>query len=75
MALNLDAIGKKIGPFTKDYTWKDTVLYALGVGTGFYDLDYCYEKNTKVIPSFAITTIYDLMPELATASNVNLAGM
>jgi hypothetical protein len=44
MALNLDAIGKKIGPFTKDYTWKDAVLYALGVGAGFSDLDYCYEK-------------------------------
>jgi NAD(P)-dependent dehydrogenase (short-subunit alcohol dehydrogenase family)/acyl dehydratase len=75
MALNLDAIGKKIGPFTKDYTWKDTVLYALGVGAGFADLDYCYEKNLKVIPSFAITTIYDLIPELATVSNVNLAGI
>ena len=75
MALNLDAIGKKIGPYTKDYTWKDTVLYALGVGAGFSDLDYCYEKDLKVIPSFAITTIYDLMPELATASNVNLAGI
>jgi NAD(P)-dependent dehydrogenase (short-subunit alcohol dehydrogenase family)/acyl dehydratase/putative sterol carrier protein len=75
MALNLDAIGKKIGPFTKDYTWKDTVLYALGVGAGFGDLDYCYEKDLQVIPSFAITTLYDLMPELATASNVNLAGI
>ena len=54
MALNLDAIGKRIGPFTKDYTWKDAVLYALGVGAGFSDLDYCYEKNLKVIPSFGI---------------------
>jgi NAD(P)-dependent dehydrogenase (short-subunit alcohol dehydrogenase family)/acyl dehydratase len=75
MALNPNAIGKKIGPFTKDYTWKDIVLYALGVGAGFGDLDYCYEKDLQVIPSFAITTIYDLMPELATSSNVNLAGI
>jgi NAD(P)-dependent dehydrogenase (short-subunit alcohol dehydrogenase family)/acyl dehydratase/putative sterol carrier protein len=75
MALDQNAIGKKIGPFTKDYTWKDTVLYALGVGAGFGDLDYCYEKDLQVIPSFAITTIYDLMPELATASKVNLAGI
>ncbi|MBW2428208.1 MAG: SDR family NAD(P)-dependent oxidoreductase [Deltaproteobacteria bacterium] len=75
MALNLDAIGKKIGPFTRDYTWKDTVLYALGVGAGFSDLDYCYEKNLKVIPSFGITTMYDFMPQLAATSNVNLAGV
>ena len=75
MALNLDAIGKKIGPFTKDYTWKDAVLYALGVGAGFSDLDYCYEKSLKVIPSFGITTMYDFMPQLAATSNVNLAGI
>ena len=29
MALNLDVIGKKIGPLTKSYTWRDVVLYAL----------------------------------------------
>ncbi len=75
MALNLDAIGKKIGPFTKEYSWKDVVLYALGVGAGFSDLDYCYEKNLKVIPSFGITTMYDFMPQLAATSNVNLAGV
>ena len=75
MALNLDSIGKKIGPFSKAYTWKDAVLYALGVGAGFSDLDYCYEKELKVLPSFGIVTLYDFMPELAGLSNVNLAGV
>jgi NAD(P)-dependent dehydrogenase (short-subunit alcohol dehydrogenase family)/putative sterol carrier protein/acyl dehydratase len=75
MALNLDSIGRKIGPFTKVYTWKDTVLYALGVGAGFSDLDYCYEKELKALPSFGIVTLYDFMPELAARSNVNLAGV
>ncbi len=75
MALNLDALGKKIGPFTKTYSWKDTVLYALGVGAGFSDLNYCYEKDLKVLPSFGIVTLYDFMPQLAAESNVNLAGV
>jgi NAD(P)-dependent dehydrogenase (short-subunit alcohol dehydrogenase family)/acyl dehydratase/putative sterol carrier protein len=75
MALNLDGVGKPIGPFTKDYTWKDAVLYALGVGAGFSDLDYCYEQNLKVIPSFGITTMYDFLGELAATSKVNLAGI
>jgi NAD(P)-dependent dehydrogenase (short-subunit alcohol dehydrogenase family)/acyl dehydratase/putative sterol carrier protein len=75
MALNLDGIGKKIGPFSKDYNWKDAVLYALGVGAGFSDLEYCYEKELKVLPSFGIVTLYDFMPELAALSNVNLAGV
>ncbi len=75
MALNLESIGKKIGPFKKAYTWKDPVLYALGVGAGFDDLAYCYEKDLKVLPSFGIVTLYDFMPHLAAESNVNLAGI
>jgi NAD(P)-dependent dehydrogenase (short-subunit alcohol dehydrogenase family)/acyl dehydratase/putative sterol carrier protein len=75
MALNLDAVGKKIGPISKEYTWKDAVLYALGVGAGFSDLEYCYEKDLKVIPSFSITTIYDTMPEALALTSVNLAGI
>jgi NAD(P)-dependent dehydrogenase (short-subunit alcohol dehydrogenase family)/acyl dehydratase/putative sterol carrier protein len=75
MALNLDAVGKRIGPYTKEYSWKDPVLYALGVGAGFDELAYCYEKDLKVLPSFGIITLYDFMPDLAAASNVNLAGV
>jgi NAD(P)-dependent dehydrogenase (short-subunit alcohol dehydrogenase family)/acyl dehydratase/putative sterol carrier protein len=75
MALNMDAIGKKIGPMTKDYSWKDTVLYALGVGAGFSDLDYCYEKDLKVIPSFSIAAIFDFLSQVGIESGVNLAGI
>jgi len=75
MALNLDAIGKKLGPVSKDYTWKDVVLYALGVGAGFSDLNYCYEKDLKVIPSFSIAAIFDFLSHYAANSNINLAGI
>jgi NAD(P)-dependent dehydrogenase (short-subunit alcohol dehydrogenase family)/acyl dehydratase/putative sterol carrier protein len=75
MALKLDAVGKQIGPISKEYTWKDCVLYALGVGAGFSDLEYCYEKDLKVIPSFSITTLYSSIPEALTLTNINLAGM
>ena len=47
MALELDAIGKKIGPLAKEYDWKDLALYGLGVGAGFEDLEYCYEERLK----------------------------
>jgi NAD(P)-dependent dehydrogenase (short-subunit alcohol dehydrogenase family)/acyl dehydratase/putative sterol carrier protein len=75
MALHLDAVGKKIGPVTSEYHWKDIVLYALGVGAGFDELDYVYENRLKVLPSFAILSIYDFFTEFITTSGVNLAGI
>ena len=75
MALNLDAIGKPLGPVTKDYTWKDVVLYALGVGAGFKEIDFCYEKNLKVLPSFSIAAVFDVLSLYGAESNVNLSGI
>lgn len=75
MALNLDAIGKKIGPVTKAYTWKDVVLYALGVGAGFDELEYVYEKNLKVIPSFGVAAIFDFLSHIGANANVDLSGI
>ena len=75
MSLNVDAIGKKIGPLTRDYAWKDVILYALGIGAGFHELDYTYEKRLKVIPTFSIAMIFDFFREVAAASNINIAGV
>ena len=75
MALNLDAIGKKIGPVAREYTWKDVVLYALGVGAGFDELEYCYEHQLKVIPSFSIASVFDFLAEVGMNSNADLSGV
>ncbi|PKN28241.1 MAG: short-chain dehydrogenase, partial [Deltaproteobacteria bacterium HGW-Deltaproteobacteria-21] len=75
MAVNVNAIGKKIGPITRQYTWKDVVLYALGVGAGFEELEYCYEAQLKVIPSFSIGSVFDFMASAALTAEVNLAGV
>ena len=75
MALNLAAVGRKIGPVVKEYGWKDVVLYALGVGAGFDDLDYCYENRLKVIPSFSIGAVFEFLAEVGLASEANLAGI
>ncbi|MBI4775813.1 MAG: SDR family NAD(P)-dependent oxidoreductase [Deltaproteobacteria bacterium] len=75
MALNLDAIGEKIGPMSKQYNWKDVVLYALGVGAGFDELEYVYEDRLKVIPSFSIAGIYDFLAEVGMKSGADLTGI
>jgi NAD(P)-dependent dehydrogenase (short-subunit alcohol dehydrogenase family)/acyl dehydratase/putative sterol carrier protein len=75
MPLNLDAVGKKIGPMTSQYTWKEAVLYALGVGAGFDELEYVYENRLKIIPSFAVPLAYPFFAEVVARSGINLAGL
>jgi len=75
MTLNLNSIGKKIGPITRDYGWKDVILYALGVGAGFDELDYCYENRLKVIPSFSIASVFEFLAHVGLTSEANLAGI
>jgi acyl dehydratase len=75
VALNLEAVDKPIGPLTLRYDWKDVVLYSLGVGAGFSEIDYCYEKALKVIPTFAAATLGDFTSQLAAVSGLNPAGV
>ncbi|MCB2189380.1 MAG: SDR family NAD(P)-dependent oxidoreductase [Deltaproteobacteria bacterium] len=75
MALNLDAIGRRIGPLTREYTWRDVVLYALGVGAGFEELDYVYENRLKVLPSFSIASVFEFLAQVAAAAEVDLTGI
>jgi len=75
MALDLESIGRKIGPITRDYQWKDVVLYALGVGAGFDDLEYCYENKLKVLPSFSIGAVFDFLAQVAVTANADLSSV
>lgn len=55
MAFNFEAVGKPTAPTEFTYTWKDAVLYALGIGAKVSELDYLYEgRGPKVYPSFAV---------------------
>ena len=67
--------GKKFGPKTKEYDWKDVVLYALGVGAGFDELDYVYEEKLKVIPSFSVASVLDAIFEVGAVANIDPTGV
>jgi acyl dehydratase len=59
MPFDFDAVGKTTEPVEHRYTWKDTVLYALGIGAKTDELDYLYEgRGPKVYPSFAVIPAY-----------------
>jgi acyl dehydratase len=55
MALKLDLVGAPLEPVRHAYTWRDTVIYALGVGARAAELDYLYEgRGPRVLPTFAV---------------------
>jgi acyl dehydratase len=74
MPLDLSLVGKPSAPSTWDYAWKDTVLYALGVGAKQAELDYLYEgRGPRVLPSFAVVSKFQPMLELLGRSGGNMA--
>jgi acyl dehydratase len=66
MAIKLDLVGKKSDAIPFSYTWRDTVLYALGVGAKADELDYLYEgRGPKVLPTFAVVPSFTSMITVA----------
>jgi acyl dehydratase len=74
MAIKLDLVGKKSAPMVHAYTWKDVVLYALGVGAQIDELDFLYEGGgPKVLPTFAVVPSFSAL--LAVSSNLGANPM
>jgi acyl dehydratase len=74
MALDLSLTGVPSAPTVHDYTWRDVVLYALGVGAKKDELDYLYEgRGPKVFPSYAVVSKFPPMLALLAKTGGNLA--
>jgi len=55
--LDLSIVGKKFEPTVFEYTWKDVVLYALGIGAQSAEQPFVYENTPvglKVFPSYGV---------------------
>jgi acyl dehydratase len=66
MTIKLELVGKKSDPIPFSYSWKDTVLYALGVGAKVDELDFLYEgRGPKVLPTFAVVPSFASMMAVA----------
>lgn len=56
MALDYEKLkNRTFAPVEQRYTWRETALYALGVGLGPHpeELDFVYEKRMKALPTMA----------------------
>lgn len=72
MAINTDIIGKKIKGEPFQYNEDTVILYALGIGAGAKDLDFVYEKQLKVYPTFAVIPFFPTLVPIATQANLNM---
>ncbi|SPF31967.1 3-alpha,7-alpha, 12-alpha-trihydroxy-5-beta-chole st-24-enoyl-CoAhydratase [Syntrophobacter sp. SbD1] len=75
MALNLDVIGKKMDPVAFRYDEDRVILYALGIGAGVHELDFVYEKNLKVFPTFAVVPLISVLMPFISAARINLYAL
>jgi acyl dehydratase len=75
MALNLDIIGKQLDPVTYEYGPDQVILYALGIGAGLEELDFLYEKNLKVFPTFAVIPFMPALFPFVEKANINLMAL
>lgn len=74
MALDLSIVDKPLEPRTSSYTWKDTVLYALGVGAKRDELDWLYEgRGPKVLPSFVVVPMFEPLFDCVVKTGGDLA--
>jgi len=72
MALKMDVVGKKSEPIKHKYSWRDTVLYALGVGAKADELDFLYEgRGPKVLPTFAVVPSFSALAAVAASLGAN----
>lgn len=54
MPLDPSAVGAAGTPSERSWTFKDAILYALGVGCGVDQLQFSTEKNQLVLPTMAV---------------------
>src|SRR5574341_1873145 len=68
--LGPDAVGIELPANTFEYTDRDVMLYALGIGAT--ELDFIFERGLKVIPSFAVIPAFPAMIGMSSAVEINL---
>ena len=71
MPVNPSIVGKKLASSVHEYSEKDVMLYALGVGCGPDDLQFVYERDLKVLPTFAVVPAFPALFAMGSAMDVN----
>ena len=77
MAIDAQSLGYETPPIEFNYTWRDTVVYALGVGASAdAELDYLYEgRGPRVLPTFCTIPTFAAFDPLVDRIGCDRQGM
>ena len=77
MAIDTHSLGYETPPIDFEYGWRDTVMYALGVGASAdAELDYLYEgRGPKVLPTFGTVPTFAAFDALVDRIGCDRRGM
>jgi acyl dehydratase len=76
-AIGPGTVGLELGPVAFEWTERDAILYALGIGARHPDdLAYLYEGGgLRVEPTFALCAVSRMLPPLVAALDIDLLGL
>jgi acyl dehydratase len=77
MAIDPKSLGYETPPIEFRYTWRDTIVYALGVGASpDEELDFLYEgRGPKVLPTFCTIPTFAVFDALVDRIGCDRSGM
>jgi acyl dehydratase len=73
MTIDTSVVGKELPSQAFGYDERDLMLYALGVGCTTDELPFIYEKNLKVLPTFAVIPAFPVMMGIGQVVEINPA--
>jgi 3-hydroxyacyl-CoA dehydrogenase/3a,7a,12a-trihydroxy-5b-cholest-24-enoyl-CoA hydratase len=71
MPVDPSAVGKKLDATSFTYTEREVMLYALGIGAGTDELQFTYERDLKVLPTFGVIPAFPALFAIGGAMQVN----
>ena len=79
MSIDLEkALGAELAPTSGSWSRDDVILYHLGIGAGVgkatdpKELEYAYERNLKVLPSFGVVPVFDAVMQMNSVPGIDI---
>jgi len=72
------ALGAELAPTSGSWSRDDVILYHLGIGAGVgkatdpKELEYAYERNLKVLPSFGVVPVFDAVMQMNSVPGIDI---